>query len=521
MQTTRLRAGLLAALLLMSLSPASAEPEAGTPEPAANPVPNDVLLVLDNSGSMKKNDPKFLMREVVSSFARQLPGDARLGLVLFDEKVHLVLGLTAADAPDFQQKVEAALKRIDYRGKRTDIPAGVERAIYELRQQGRPEAERILIFLTDGIVDLGSEARNIEQAQWLRGSLAEQAKSLGIPIFGIAFTEEADFQLIQSVVQTTGGEYYRVLAAPDIQTTFDQIRARMEAMAEADTPPVEPEAAPVSEPPVAQAPAPVPAEPRAAPIPPAEPEPESPWDSTPPEWRPWLIIALGLSVLGVIGVVAIARSREAKPLVSVPKAMLYDLGSHTEQLEYVLEAVTKIGRDENNNNIAIPFDTVSGYHAEIRFRDGQFYLCDLKSSNKTFLDGQALTPDQQVLLKHGSRIRFDAYEFEFVREDRKHLKKTVVQGAEAPKRTVARGQPPEGAPPKPVETPAPQPVREQPLVHPVGAKTKVKGKCPKHPLWDASELCPNCKEARCPYCMEEKGGRRLCKGCWHSLSLTA
>ena len=51
MQTTRLRAGLLAALLLMPLSPASAEPEA------------DVLLVLDNSGSMKQNDPKVLMRE--------------------------------------------------------------------------------------------------------------------------------------------------------------------------------------------------------------------------------------------------------------------------------------------------------------------------------------------------------------------------------------------------------------------------------------------------------------------------
>jgi Mg-chelatase subunit ChlD len=225
MQTTRLRAGLLAALLLMPLPPASAEPEAGTPEQAVDPlVPNDVLLVLDNSGSMKQNDPKFLMREVVSSFARQLPGDARLGLVLFDEKVHLVLGLRAADALDFQQKVEAALKRIDYRGKLTDIPAGVERGIYELRQQGRPEAERILIFLTDGIVDLGREARNIEQAQWLRGSLAEQAKNLGIPIFGIAFTEEADFPLIQSVVQTTGGEYYRVLAAGDIPATFEQIR---------------------------------------------------------------------------------------------------------------------------------------------------------------------------------------------------------------------------------------------------------------------------------------------------------
>lgn len=170
---------------------------------------------------MKQNDPKFLMRGVVSSFAHQPPGDSRRGLMLFDEKVRVALGLTGADAPDFKQKVEAALKRIDYRGQRTDIPAGVERAIYELRQQGRPEAKRIIIFLTDGIVDLGSEARNIEQARWLRGNLAEQAQALGIPIYGIAFTEEADFQLIQSVAQTMGGEYYRVLAFSDIPATFD------------------------------------------------------------------------------------------------------------------------------------------------------------------------------------------------------------------------------------------------------------------------------------------------------------
>jgi hypothetical protein len=370
--------GLLIALLLSIWFPASAEPKIAALEQGASPAPpKDILLVLDNSGSMEKNDPKFLMREVVSSFANQLPPDSRPGLVLFDEKVRPVLGLTGADAPDFQQKVEAALKRIDYRGQRTDIPAGVERGIYKLRQQGRPEAKRIIIFLTDGIVGLESEARNLEQARWLRGSLAEQAKKLGIQVFGIAFTEEADFQLIQSVAQTTGGEYYRVLAASDIPATFDQIRARMEAMTEADKPPVEPQAELVTEPSAAQAPSPASLEPSAAPAPAPEPTPESPWESSPTEWRPWLVIALGLVVLGVVGVVAIGRSRGAKPSVSMPKVMLYDLGSHTKEAAYELQAVTKIGRHEKNN-IAIPFDTVSAYHAEIRFHDGQFYLCDLK-----------------------------------------------------------------------------------------------------------------------------------------------
>jgi peroxiredoxin len=64
---------------------------------------------------------------------------------------------------------------------------------------------------------------------WLRENLAEQAKELGIPIFGIALTEAADFQLIQSVAQASGGDYYRVLAASDIPATLEQIRSRIEA----------------------------------------------------------------------------------------------------------------------------------------------------------------------------------------------------------------------------------------------------------------------------------------------------
>lgn len=275
--------GLLIALLLSIWFPASAEPKIAALEQSASPAPpKDILLVLDNSGSMEKNDPKFLMREVVSSFANQLPPDSRLGLVLFDEKVRPVLGLTGADAPDFQQKVEAALKRIDYRGQRTDIPAGVEGGIYKLRQQGRPEAKRIIIFLTDGIVDLGSEARNLEQARWLRGSLAEQAKKAWHSDLRDRLHRGGRLPVDPVGRPNHGGEYYRVLAASDIPATFDQIRARMEAMTEADKPPVEPQAELVTEPSAAQAPSPASLEPSAAPAPAPEPTPESPGGRAPP-----------------------------------------------------------------------------------------------------------------------------------------------------------------------------------------------------------------------------------------------
>jgi FHA domain/von Willebrand factor type A domain len=514
MRSARFLTGFFVAPLLLVLTSAFAEPEATLPEPAVSPTPpKDIMLVLDNSGSMKKNDPQFLMRKMVSAFADGLAPDSRLGLVLFDEKVHRVLGLTAADTPDFKDTIGASLKRLDYSGKLTDIPAGVERAIYELRQLGRPEAKRIIIFLTDGIVDLGNRTRNFYQARWLRESLVEQAKVLAIPIFGIALSEAADFQLIQSVAQASGGDYYRVLAASDIPATFEQIRSRIEAA------PAEPHKKPKPEPVAETAP---PSEPIPAPVepvagtdqPPTTPESVSGWEKIPAEWRPWLLLAFGFIVLGIVGVVAVGRSRRDKPKLPMPVAMLYDLGLHTKKTAYPLKSITRIGRDKNSD-IVIPYNTVSSHHAVIEFRDGLFYLRDLRSTNGTFLNTKRISDThtiQEVGLKHGDRIRFNACEFGFALAGLEDVDATEFQGAVRRKGTEVRIKPALLAASKPAgEAPLPGPIAE-PID--LAEKTAVKpGKCPKHPLWNAVELCSECQQAKCNYCIIEKAGRRLCKDC--------
>ncbi|HEV3142059.1 MAG TPA: VWA domain-containing protein, partial [Vicinamibacterales bacterium] len=56
----------------------------------------DLLLVLDNSGSMKQNDPQFLTRAVVSEFvnSKRLPADTRVGVVMFAESATMTMPLT-------------------------------------------------------------------------------------------------------------------------------------------------------------------------------------------------------------------------------------------------------------------------------------------------------------------------------------------------------------------------------------------------------------------------------------------
>ena len=54
----------------------------------------DVILVLDNSGSMKKNDPNFLASRAVTEFISSLDAATRIGIIIFDQVVSLVMPLT-------------------------------------------------------------------------------------------------------------------------------------------------------------------------------------------------------------------------------------------------------------------------------------------------------------------------------------------------------------------------------------------------------------------------------------------
>ena len=183
----------------------------------------DIVLILDNSGSMKKNDPLFLAKDAVTQFVENASEDSRIGIVIFDQAVRLPIPLTPALAEN-RARILASLDNIDYRGLFTNSSAAVERAIYELRINGRPDAEKIAIFMTDGIVDTGDANADLASAKWMREDLAAEAAEQQVKIFGIAFTENADFQLIQSLARRTGADYFRATTAADLANVFNRIQ---------------------------------------------------------------------------------------------------------------------------------------------------------------------------------------------------------------------------------------------------------------------------------------------------------
>ena len=213
----------LPALLFCSYAKVEAKKEGAQPESRPVPQELDIALVLDNSGSMQKNDPQFLTREVVTNFMGGFVKNSRIAMIIFDQEAKLVEPLADLTGLMARANFLKSLDQVNYKGLFSDSPAAIERAVYELKLNGRSNASKVIILLTDGIVDTGNKVQDFERTKWLKEDLTEECRNAGIRIFGIAFTEKADFSLIQTLAFKTEGEYLRAYTVEDIQKVFDKI----------------------------------------------------------------------------------------------------------------------------------------------------------------------------------------------------------------------------------------------------------------------------------------------------------
>ncbi len=391
----------------------------------ATAVAKDVVVVLDNSGSMKKNDPDFLATQAVSEFISSLDTQTRIAIIIFDQDVSLAVPLTPLSL-ETREIVLSSLKKVNYKGLFTDSPAAIERAIYELKNNGRKDAQKSIVFMTDGIVDTGKPDVDLEKSKWLKEELAADAADESIKVFGIAFTEAADFQLIQSIAQKTDGEYYRALQASDLKKVFEQINVIL------DTPPApapvdQPEPAP---PPVVQA-APVVQQPVIIEV------PAQSTQSMSKEERvrsTIMIVAAAILFITLLAIVYLmlrrGRDMSAASNEAVTDAFINDTNNYTGCSQYKLgQKPTMFGRvagkdTEHLNFLVIPESTIGRRHALIEHKDYGFWISDQGSINGTFVNDKLITGE--VCLKHGDKIRLHKYEFEFVMPEMDDAGMTVV-----------------------------------------------------------------------------------------------
>lgn len=398
----------------------------------------DVVIVLDNSGSMRLNDPARLSISAVTDYIRAQDEDTRVAIVMFDSKPVLLQSLTPVRF-DNRGQILGKLDSVSFNGQWTDTASAIERALYELRLNGRDNADKAIVLMTDGIIDTGNTQRDLEKARWLRERLAEDAVEQGVRIFGIAFTENADYELLQSIAQATEAEYFRAISAADIASVLqriDQIAGRTFRRTTSQDDLV----APVTE--TQPAERIVFDEPVAAGTPAvdtgvaatSDPIAGGAIDSNvvagageeeSTNWR-FILILLALMILGAVAVsifwgdrvlAILRRARFQEPVDHGPSAVLYDVYDPSDIKRFELGGKpTVIGRvsgsDPAMDYIVVDERTVGRWHATIERRGQSFWIRDEGSVNGTFVNDQRVTSEHP--LKHGDLVRVHRHEFEFV-----------------------------------------------------------------------------------------------------------
>jgi Ca-activated chloride channel family protein len=223
---------LLALVVWLALCLALARPQwVGEPETPPRSG-RDLLLAVDVSGSMSAEDMVIggrrmnrieAVKRVLADFLDRRVGD-RIGLLLFGQNAYLLTPLTF-DIDALRQQLDSIV--VGIAGRETAIGDAIGLAVKRLRE--RPEAQRVLILLTDGVNTAGvldpMKALELAESEGLRIHTVGVGSEAGGSFMGLRLSAgaEIDEAMLQRIAERTGGGYFRARDAAELANIYREI----------------------------------------------------------------------------------------------------------------------------------------------------------------------------------------------------------------------------------------------------------------------------------------------------------
>lgn len=186
------------------------------------PLPADVRVIIDISGSMKKTDPENLRKPAVDLIVRLLPDNSKAGFWTFGQSVNMLMPHQVVDAAWRNQSAQKA-NAINSAGLFTNIGAALEKATEDYAAPAQ-DYRRNIILLTDGVVDISKEAiENLNERKRILNDLLPRLKASGYRIHTIALSADADQELMKKLSIATDGVFEVAETADELMRTFLRI----------------------------------------------------------------------------------------------------------------------------------------------------------------------------------------------------------------------------------------------------------------------------------------------------------
>ncbi len=179
----------------------------------------DVRVLIDISGSMKKNDPNNLRVPALKLITQLMPNGTQSGVWTFGQWVNMLVPRGKVDDA-WKEKAYGSATGINSKGQFTNIEKVLQDSTWDWSKPD-DKTDRSLIFLTDGVVDISKDpAVNKEARKRILDQALTRFKSAGITIHTIALSDEADKSFLRQLSAATGGAYEQADSAAELERIF-------------------------------------------------------------------------------------------------------------------------------------------------------------------------------------------------------------------------------------------------------------------------------------------------------------
>lgn len=158
----------------------------------------DIVLIIDNSGSMQETDPDNARYEAA--------------IILFDDMPKLLQPFVRLKNQSIKDDVNSQLDKIESTNGGTNIGLALDEAMEQIRKEGSNRGA-MAILLSDGVSEVNTEQALADYVS--RGTI--------VNTIGLGLTNQQGSGLLEDIANRTGGRYYDVSDSANVSMVFQQI----------------------------------------------------------------------------------------------------------------------------------------------------------------------------------------------------------------------------------------------------------------------------------------------------------
>lgn len=173
----------------------------------------DIVLVIDNSGSMAETDPDNERFTAAKQLINKMESDKRVAVVQFSDTAELLQPFVNVKTQAEKDAVSTAIEALEPTNGGTNFTLALEESMKTIKEKVDSKRGTMVILLSDGF----SESSIDEQIA------AYQEQRIVVNTVGLSVVDARGSALLQQIADSTGGSYYDVTEANGLTLAFQNI----------------------------------------------------------------------------------------------------------------------------------------------------------------------------------------------------------------------------------------------------------------------------------------------------------